>query len=96
MMNNKMGANESKESSGQGENGGASSSGYSWFSKAAVAAGAIAGLATAALAVAELVSGSTSLEEEKKTMKAPGRDERIYREDFERDPKSYFSGLRNK
>ena len=29
-----------------------------------------------------------------KTMKAPGRDYRIRRADFERDPKSYFKDLR--
>lgn len=30
----------------------------------------------------------------KKTMKAPGRDYRIFRDDFERDPSNYFRDLR--
>ncbi|KAF5751043.1 pentatricopeptide repeat-containing protein [Tripterygium wilfordii] len=40
-------------------------------------------------------TGSGSSGEEKKTMKATGRDHRMYREDFEKDPKTYFRDLRN-
>lgn len=31
----------------------------------------------------------------KKTMKAPGKDFRIYRDDFEHDPSTYFRDYRN-
>ncbi|KAK9934984.1 hypothetical protein M0R45_022103 [Rubus argutus] len=64
--------------------------------EAAVAAGAIAVLAAVAWGIARLVSGSTSTSEGqmKKTMKAPGRNVRINRDDFQRDPASYFKGLR--
>ncbi|PRQ38849.1 hypothetical protein RchiOBHm_Chr4g0418511 [Rosa chinensis] len=79
-----MGANESRKSSGQGENGGAPS-GNPWF---------IAGLAAVALGAAKLVLDSASSEKQRKTMKAPGGNERIYRDDFERDPKQYFQDKR--
>ncbi|WRX14634.1 hypothetical protein QQP08_007121 [Theobroma cacao] len=32
----------------------------------------------------------------KKTMKAPGRNNRIYRDDFTRNPKGYFRDLRKR
>ncbi|KAL6187821.1 hypothetical protein ACLB2K_039216 [Fragaria x ananassa] len=83
-----MGASESRESSRQegGENAGAI---------VALAAAAIAGLAAVVLVVARLLSGSSSSGGEKKTMKAPGRNnQRIKRDDFERDPASYFKKLR--
>ncbi|KAL6186724.1 hypothetical protein ACLB2K_042843 [Fragaria x ananassa] len=75
-----MGASESRESSRQegGEN-----------------AGAIVALAAVVLVVARLLSGSSSSGGEKKTIKAPGRNnQRIKRDDFERDPASYFKNLR--
>ncbi|KAK9928329.1 hypothetical protein M0R45_025472 [Rubus argutus] len=91
-----MGSSQSSTNQEEGirtENGGALSTGE----KAAVAAGAVAGLAAVAWGVAELVSGATSTSgEQRKTMKAPGKDERIYRDDFERDPASHFRSLRNK
>lgn len=62
---------------------------------AAGAAGAIAVLAAVAWGIASLVSGSISTSGgQRKTMKAPGRNQRIYRDDFQRDPASYFKGLR--
>ncbi|KAK9928341.1 hypothetical protein M0R45_025484 [Rubus argutus] len=65
--------------------------------KAAVTAGAIAGLS--AWGVVKLVSGSSISTStsggQKKTMKAPGRNEWIDRDDFERDPAAYFKSLRN-
>ncbi|KAL3731584.1 hypothetical protein ACJRO7_028465 [Eucalyptus globulus] len=51
-------------------------------SGAATAAGAIAGLAILAVGV--------------QTMKAPGRDMPIFRDDFEKDTASYFRNLRKK
>lgn len=56
---------------------------------AAVAVGA----AAAAALVGWLVSGSGSQE---KTMKAPGRDYRMRRKDFEESPANYFRDLRKK
>ncbi|KAK9928342.1 hypothetical protein M0R45_025485 [Rubus argutus] len=90
-----MGSSQSSTNQEEGirtENGRALSTGE----KAAVAAGAIAGLAAVAWG-AELVSGATSTSgEQRKTMKHPGRDERIFRDDFKRDPASHFRSLRNK
>ncbi|OIW20049.1 hypothetical protein TanjilG_31978 [Lupinus angustifolius] len=53
------------------------------------------GLGVAAVAVAVVgaffLFGSDS---KRKSMKAPGRNYRIFRDDFERDPGSYFRDLR--
>ncbi|EFH53151.1 hypothetical protein ARALYDRAFT_904655 [Arabidopsis lyrata subsp. lyrata] len=46
-------------------------------------------------AIAGLFSGMGS-GPNKKTMKAPGKDGRIFREVFESDPKGYFRNMRNK
>ncbi|CAD5318049.1 unnamed protein product [Arabidopsis thaliana] len=46
-------------------------------------------------AIAGLFSGMSS-GLHKKTMKAPGKDGRIFREVFESNPKGYFRNLRNK
>uniref|UniRef100_A0A6N2LRS6 Uncharacterized protein n=1 Tax=Salix viminalis TaxID=40686 RepID=A0A6N2LRS6_SALVM len=54
---------------------------------AAAAAGAVAGAAPV---------GSTSDSGKTKTMKAPGRNVRISRESFERDPKGYFRDMINR
>ncbi|KAL3731588.1 hypothetical protein ACJRO7_028469 [Eucalyptus globulus] len=82
-----MGGSESK---GREENGkGEESSG------AATAAGAIAGLAILAVGVASLM-GDSSRSSGRRTMKAPGRDMRIFRDDFEKDTASYFRNLRKK
>ncbi|KAI3429218.1 BSD domain-containing protein [Psidium guajava] len=66
-------------------------------SGATTAAGAIAGLAILAVAagVAALM-GDSSTSDGRRTMKAPGRDMRILRDDFERDTASYFRDLRRK
>ncbi|KAL4384219.1 hypothetical protein GQ457_15G004530 [Hibiscus cannabinus] len=51
--------------------------------------------AAAALAVGLVVCGVIFLGSRgKKTMKAPGRSYRIFRDDFEHDPSSYFRDLR--
>ncbi|GMI99856.1 hypothetical protein HRI_003654900 [Hibiscus trionum] len=52
-------------------------------------------IAVAALAVGLVVCGVIFLGSRgKKTMKAPGRSYRIFRDDFKHDPASYFRGLR--
>ena len=50
----------------------------------------------AVVAVASIVSliASGSAGPERKTMKAPGRNYRIFRDDFEKSPASYFRNLR--
>ena len=55
-----------------------------------------AGLAVAAWGMSKLFGSSSESSEERKMMKAPGRDYKIPRDDFEKDPKTYFSNLRNK
>ncbi|GMY20176.1 hypothetical protein FCV25MIE_15415 [Fagus crenata] len=60
---------------------------------------AVAGAAVAVYIVfriAVAIFGSTSTTTNKKTMKAPGKNVRIFRGDFAGDPKSYFRKLRNK
>lgn len=59
----------------------------------AIAAGAVAGLALLAWGFSAIVSAASS-SEQWRTMKAPGRDYRIFRDDFEHDPSSYFKSLR--
>ena len=57
---------------------------------------AAVGIAAAGVLLASVVGDKASSSEassEKKTMKAPGRDDRILREDFEKDPKKYFQDL---
>ncbi|CAI0390522.1 unnamed protein product, partial [Linum tenue] len=61
-----------------------------------LAVAAVAGVAAAAYGIASLFSGSESTSTNGKTMKAPGRDARILRDDFERNPSGYFRDLRNK
>ncbi|CAI0463222.1 unnamed protein product [Linum tenue] len=53
--------------------------------------GAVAGVAAVAYGIASLFSGSSG-----KTMKAPGRDSRMFRANFEKNPSGYFRDLRNK
>ncbi|KAG6709634.1 hypothetical protein I3843_06G135400 [Carya illinoinensis] len=70
------------------------------YAKAAKVAGAVAagvGVLAGAVALLSTVGseqpGATAA---KKTMKAPGRQgTRMYRDDFEDNPKDYFRGLRN-
>ncbi|XVF03152.1 hypothetical protein REPUB_Repub04eG0236200 [Reevesia pubescens] len=55
-----------------------------------------AGLALAGVFLACCVAGlvsSSGASISKKTMKAPGRNYRIFRDDFEDDPASYFRDL---
>ncbi|KAI9105072.1 hypothetical protein K1719_022788 [Acacia pycnantha] len=58
----------------------------------------VAGVAV--LVVVGIVGGLLGLfgsdSKSRKTMKAPGRDFRIFRDDFQDDPAGYFRGLRNK
>ncbi|XVF85773.1 hypothetical protein PTKIN_Ptkin17bG0144300 [Pterospermum kingtungense] len=61
---------------------------------------AVLALALVVLAVVFIVgvvvlASSSEDSSERKTMKAPGRNYRIYRDDFEDDPSSYFRALRN-
>lgn len=58
---------------------------------------ALAGLAAVVIiaGVAVLASSSGDLSK-MKTMKAPGRNYRIFRDDFEDDPSSYFRDLRKR
>ncbi|KAB1207131.1 hypothetical protein CJ030_MR7G011452 [Morella rubra] len=60
-----------------------------------VAVGVGVGLAAACVTIADLLSdsGTTKMG---KTMKAPGRNTRINRDDFERDAAGYFRELRKK
>ncbi|KAJ8774583.1 hypothetical protein K2173_017029 [Erythroxylum novogranatense] len=58
-------------------------------------AGAVAGTAALVSTILYAASGSDSTKN-KKTMKAPGRDERMLRADFEKDPAEYFRDLRKK
>jgi len=59
----------------------------------AAAIGAVAGAALLAWGIGSALFSSPE-PDAGKTMKAPGRDYRIPRADFERDPKSYFKDLR--
>ncbi|KAL9364812.1 hypothetical protein Peur_042685 [Populus x canadensis] len=59
----------------------------------AFAIGAVAGAALLAWGIGSALF-SSSEPDPGKTMKAPGRDFRIRRADFERDPKGYFKDLR--
>ncbi|KAL3731586.1 hypothetical protein ACJRO7_028467 [Eucalyptus globulus] len=61
-------------------------------SGAITAVGVIAGLAILALGmgVARLIFSG------RRTMKAPGMDTRIFRDDFAKNPASYFRNLRKK
>lgn len=75
--------------SGEPENGG---------SKAAKIVGAAVGFATFIGCVASMLSaGAEATTADRKMMKAPGKQgERIYRDDFEKDPSDYFRNLRKK
>ena len=54
------------------------------------------GIIVVAVAVGLLWKLCCSRSSEGKTMKAPGRDSRIFRSDFERNPRGYFRNLRDK
>nr|GLL34128.1 hypothetical protein B456_008G175600 [Ipomoea trifida] len=79
-----MGSREESNSSGQPSEkvGGA-----------AIGGGVVAVVGLVIWAAVEIFGGSKS---DRRTMKAPGRDYRIFRDDFERDPGSYFRNLRGK
>ncbi|KAI8539376.1 hypothetical protein RHMOL_Rhmol09G0178200 [Rhododendron molle] len=53
------------------------------------------GVALVGWGLSQLVDGLEEKSNKKKMMKAPGRDFRIFRDDFERDPSSYFRSLRD-
>jgi hypothetical protein len=61
---------------------------------AVMAIGAVAGLGLAAWGMSKLLESAPEDSDNRKTMKAPGREYKIYRDDFERDPASYFRSLR--
>ncbi|XP_048136946.1 uncharacterized protein LOC125315605 isoform X1 [Rhodamnia argentea] len=105
-----MGGSESKGREENGETKESSDTALAKESIATtLAKGAIAGVAIGVvilalgMGVVSLMGDSSKSSEEKtmedplkeeKTMKAPGRSRRIARDDFERDPAAYFSGLR--
>jgi hypothetical protein len=69
----------------------------SYGTKVAAAAVTGIGLLAGAAAAVSLLSGSETDETNRKEMKAPGKNnEVIYRDDFEKDPKTYFQNLRKK
>ena len=77
-----MGSREGAQSSGTG---------------IADAVGAVAGTAPVGWGADRAVFWSSTSDSEKtKTMKAPGRNVRISRESFERDPKGYFRDMINR
>ncbi|KDP41341.1 hypothetical protein JCGZ_15748 [Jatropha curcas] len=57
--------------------------------------GAVVGVAAIAYGIAEIVSKPSS-GSSRKTMKAPGKDGRIFRDEFEKDPAAYFRNNRGK
>lgn len=67
-------------------------------SSQAAAGAAVVGIGLLAVAVAVAVLSRTrsGTQTNGKTMKAPGRGDRISRDGFQQDPKSYFRALRNK
>ncbi|KAM0999947.1 hypothetical protein ACFX2A_006750 [Malus domestica] len=90
-MDCNMESKQSSESSKKKEG----SENESSYSVGAIAAGAAAGIGLLAWGLSALVSSAGSeSERKKKTMKAPGKDYIIQREEFERDPKGYFRDLR--
>ncbi|XP_050138180.1 uncharacterized protein LOC126614571 [Malus sylvestris] len=64
------------------------------YSLGTIVVGVAAGISLMAWGLSALVSSAG--EKKKKTMKAPGKDKIINREEFARDPKGYFRGLRKK
>jgi len=65
-------------------------------SSQAAAGAAVVGIGLLAVAVAVLSRTRSGTQTNGKTMKAPGRGDRISRDGFQQDPKSYFRALRNK
>lgn len=91
-----MGANETRERTRkrEGDENGVELCDHEVdLTNVAIAAGAVAGLALLAWGFSGIVSAASS-SEQRRTMKAPGRDYRIFRDDFEHDPSSYFKSLR--
>ena len=62
--------------------------------KAATIAKCAVAVLGVAVAICGLISGSSGSKTDRKTMKAPARNHRIFRDDFERDPAAYFRNLR--
>ncbi|GMI99854.1 hypothetical protein HRI_003654700 [Hibiscus trionum] len=85
-----MGGNESKNQRRDDGDDGPEKAAAAAAAAAALVVGGLVALGVSVLASAS--GASTS----KKTMKAPGRNDRIFRDDFERDPATYFRDLRKK
>uniref|UniRef100_A0A7N2RD08 Uncharacterized protein n=1 Tax=Quercus lobata TaxID=97700 RepID=A0A7N2RD08_QUELO len=62
--------------------------------KAATIAKCAVAVLGVAITICGLLSGSSGSKTNRKTMKAPARNHRIFRDDFERDPAAYFRNLR--
>ncbi|KAK7828635.1 hypothetical protein CFP56_030059 [Quercus suber] len=62
--------------------------------KAATIAKCTVAVLGAAITICGLLYGSSGSKTNRKTMKAPARNHRIFRDDFERDPAAYFRNLR--
>ncbi|KAJ7953942.1 Regulator of nonsense transcripts 3B like [Quillaja saponaria] len=89
-----MGSSESTQNSSNRENGNGKENAENRFGKESAGASIGAAVAISLVGgVIYLLSGSGS-EKSRKTMKAPGRDYRIFRDDFEDDPAAYFRDLR--
>ncbi|KAK9266767.1 hypothetical protein L1049_012655 [Liquidambar formosana] len=88
----KMAGCESKESSRHQSGSDGAENAKNDAPDMATVFGAVVGIAVAVCGIACMASGSGSIN--KKTMKAPGRNYCIYREDFQRDPAGYFRDLR--
>lgn len=91
-----MGANESRGSSSSRNNKERDENAVDLcnhevdVSNLVIAAVAVAGLALLGYGLSGVFSGSG----QRRAMKAPGRDSRIFRDDFERNPSAYFRDLR--
>ncbi|KAF8027159.1 hypothetical protein BT93_E0161 [Corymbia citriodora subsp. variegata] len=62
----------------------------------AMAAGVIIVLVICAVGMVARWMGDSSNSNGRKTMKAPGSDRRIFRDEFAKDPSAYFRDLRKK
>ncbi|KAJ7953939.1 Regulator of nonsense transcripts 3B like [Quillaja saponaria] len=93
-----MGSSESTQNSSKHENGGGTENAKNKLGKgraeAAIGAGAAVAAALVGGAIYFLSGSGSGCEKNRKTMKAPGRGDRIYRDEFEDDPATYFRNLR--
>ncbi|KAJ7953940.1 Regulator of nonsense transcripts 3B like [Quillaja saponaria] len=87
-----MGSSESTQNSSERENGLGKER-----AEASIGAGAAVAAALVGGAIYLLSGSSSSSEKDRETMKPPGRPgERIYRDEFEKDPATYFRNLRKR